>query len=114
MDHWAGMDEMGREAEEEFEARRASFAMGVTCKRTVDELALGDLIWHSRTLLYRPLEEVRYTMDGRWELRLQGGHSAWLPDRWSPHPDHVIRLEGAGPEYLRRSNNGLGAPPKGP
>jgi hypothetical protein len=89
-----------------------AFAMGHRELRTVEELELGDLVWHNHTLLYRPLEAVVYTMDARWELRLKGGHSRWVPDRCSRHPDQVEVLVGAGVEYLRRSNNGLGAPPK--
>lgn len=93
---------------------REAFSMGHRVKRTPVELFEGDLVWHHNTLLYRPVVAVLYAMDARWEIRLQGGHSMWRPDRCcsDPGPDHVYVLVGAGPEYLRRSNNGLGAPPK--
>ena len=97
-------------SEEEWERRRAAFSMGHTEYRRAEQLRLGDLVWHPSTLLYRPLLEVRYSFDGRWELRLRGGHSCWLPNRNDhQHPDEVIVLVDAGSEYLRRSNNGLGA-----
>lgn len=89
-----------------------AFSIGHVELRRHDELENGDLVWHRSTLLYRPLEMVSYRMDARWELHLQGGHSLFLPDRCSPHPNQVRVLVGAGPEFLRRSNNGLGAPAK--
>lgn len=101
-------------SDEAWEARTARYAMGHREKRTAAELQLGDLVWHNRTLLYRPVVGVRYGMDARWEIQLQGGHSTWRPNRTSDQglgPDQVWILVGAGDEYLRRSNGGLGAPP---
>jgi hypothetical protein len=90
----------------------SAFAMGHCEMRTPLELREGDLVWHPQTLLYRPVVGVRYRMDARWEIQLQGGHRIHRPDRTVRDPEHVTILVGAGPEYLRRANNGLGAPPQ--